>query len=274
MIGIYTIRNVSNGKVYVGSSKKMSKRWAEHRRALDKGIHHSLKLQRAWSRYGSEVFVFEVVEVVNNPGDLLCREQDWIDRFTSSGPSGYNVCGKAGSTIGRVCSAEARAKMSARKVGTKRSLAAREKQSKAMLGVRKSDEHKRNISAGQKGKSIPDATRRAVSAANSRRVHSESTREKLSLASKRAGAIARSKARLNDQILAEMNAKCEFDRHGKLASGVVAAFAAQHQMSKSRISVLLKRFRSEHDIAIPERKQIDVSRAVVDADTGEILEAA
>ena len=61
--GIYIIKNLANGKVYVGSSANISARWCKHRTALEAGTHHSVKLQRAWAKYGRDAFSFEVVAI-------------------------------------------------------------------------------------------------------------------------------------------------------------------------------------------------------------------
>ena len=45
MVGIYKITNIKNGKIYVGSSKDIEKRWKEHLYKLKYGVHHSVKLQ-------------------------------------------------------------------------------------------------------------------------------------------------------------------------------------------------------------------------------------
>ena len=56
--GIYQIRNIANGKVYVGSAAKFSRRFNDHKRKLNNGRHHSIKLQNAWNKNGAESFVF------------------------------------------------------------------------------------------------------------------------------------------------------------------------------------------------------------------------
>lgn len=62
MIGIYAIRNIKNDKRYIGQSIHVNKRFTEHRRELDKGIHFNSHLQSSWNLYGSDNFVFEVLQ--------------------------------------------------------------------------------------------------------------------------------------------------------------------------------------------------------------------
>lgn len=101
--GIYMIRNVIDGTVYVGSGKVIQNRWKSHRSLLRRGKHHSPKLQRAWNRDGEQAFAFSVLEVVELEADLMDKEQKWIDvlgAHTTRG--GYNCCPVAGRTLGYV----------------------------------------------------------------------------------------------------------------------------------------------------------------------------
>ena len=81
--GIYQIRNVINGKVYIGSTIRNFKvRWKEHRSELRSNRHHSRHLQNAWNKYGESNFSFEIVEYVTNnitERVLLNKEQSYFD---------------------------------------------------------------------------------------------------------------------------------------------------------------------------------------------------
>lgn len=116
--GIYSIRNMVTGKLYVGSSGDIEKRMSDHRVALNRGSHHSITLQRAWDKYGAEAFEFSIIAVVEI-GQLLVEEQRWIDHHGCVGRRGYNVAPTAGSPRGVKHSAEARDRMRAAKVGRK-----------------------------------------------------------------------------------------------------------------------------------------------------------
>lgn len=147
--GIYEIVNTRNGKRYVGSAKCLRVRFGKHRRSLSVGKHHSGYLQRAWDKYGVAAFEFHVL-MICAPDDLLDYEQRAINGLDPA----YNICRTAGSQLGRVPSAEARARMSiahldrkfspehcakiaASKLGKRRpmpSLTARENMAKAQFG--------------------------------------------------------------------------------------------------------------------------------------------
>lgn len=44
MIGVYLITNNINGKMYIGSSINIERRWKEHLRDLRNGNHHAIYL--------------------------------------------------------------------------------------------------------------------------------------------------------------------------------------------------------------------------------------
>jgi group I intron endonuclease len=76
--GIYQIQCRTTGKCYVGSSKQIYVRWSQHRSRLRRGKHTGVHLQRAWAKYGAEVFVFSVLEECGRD-ELEAREQHYID---------------------------------------------------------------------------------------------------------------------------------------------------------------------------------------------------
>lgn len=87
--GIYKIENKENGKVYVGSSKDINKRWYAHRTALMNKKHHNAKLQHAWNKSGGKIeleySILEECDILK----LFEREQHWMDHYDSY-VSGYN----------------------------------------------------------------------------------------------------------------------------------------------------------------------------------------
>jgi group I intron endonuclease len=114
LCGIYEIRNLNNGKVYIGSSCNIRRRIHKHRQELRHGKHHSQKLQRAWNKYGETAFDVSVLELVPDHSKLEVREQIWIDR-KGSVKQGYNVAPLAGgSCLGIKHTEEQRAKQSER----------------------------------------------------------------------------------------------------------------------------------------------------------------
>ena len=95
---IYAITNTLNGKRYVGSTKDFKRRIQQHLCLLRSNRHFNVHLQRAWNKYGEDVFRFDVVEMCVGK-NLFHREQLWIDHCGY-----YNVSPIAGAPIGRYAS--------------------------------------------------------------------------------------------------------------------------------------------------------------------------
>lgn len=163
-VGIYRIRNLINGKVYVGSSKGIEYRCYEHRKDLRKNQHQNQYLQNAWNKHGEPNFVFEVVELCDMTV-LLEREQWWINNTKcASRDLGYNLCevadkpwmtqevrDKISNTLkgnvpwnkGVPHTAEAKAKMRQKKLGIKGP-------AHSFYGKHHSEESKKKMSVSQK----------------------------------------------------------------------------------------------------------------------------
>lgn len=78
--GVYGIVHQRTGRVYVGSSCDVFRRWGVHVQALSRGTHHAPALSEVWLRDGPSAFTFVVFEQC--PKDVLAqREQEWIDTF-------------------------------------------------------------------------------------------------------------------------------------------------------------------------------------------------
>lgn len=61
--GIYRIEHKPSGRMYIGSSNNMGVRWRKHAAQLCRGKHHSAYLQNAWTKHGSQEFIFSPVLV-------------------------------------------------------------------------------------------------------------------------------------------------------------------------------------------------------------------
>ena len=86
--GIYKVTNKINGKVYIGQSVDIGKRWRQHMTAKDDIYFH-----KAIQKYGIENFEWEVIEQCKKK-DLDEREIYWIEYYDSYN-KGYN-CTKGG----------------------------------------------------------------------------------------------------------------------------------------------------------------------------------
>ena len=98
--GIYVIKNIINGKVYIGSAVHLTERLSNHFHQLKNNCHHSIHLQNAWNQKNS-YFVCGVIEFVNDKKLLTVTEQKYIDKYNSANDKfGYNICPIAGSNLG------------------------------------------------------------------------------------------------------------------------------------------------------------------------------
>jgi group I intron endonuclease len=94
--GIYQIINLTNGKVYIGSTCSLGDRKSRHLKELRNNTHHSIILQNAWNKHGEENFKFEILELVEDKSQLINREQFYFDTLIPT----YNICKIAGSCLG------------------------------------------------------------------------------------------------------------------------------------------------------------------------------
>jgi predicted GIY-YIG superfamily endonuclease len=95
-IGIYKIENLINGKIYIGQSIDIEKRWSVHKAELNRNYHCNNHLQNAWNKYGEENFEFVIIEECDN-SQLNEREIYWIDKYGSY-INGYNLTSGGGNT--------------------------------------------------------------------------------------------------------------------------------------------------------------------------------
>lgn len=96
--GVFQVKNTANGRVLLGSSLNLDGPLNGHRFMLTIGTHRNEALQRDWNTYGSEKFVFEVLEVVkvkddphfNVEDELTLLEEIWVEKLQPFGERGYN----------------------------------------------------------------------------------------------------------------------------------------------------------------------------------------
>lgn len=193
--GIYAITNKANGKIYVGSAVLLRRRFRKHVYELSKGTHHSVKLQRAWAKYGKDSFEFAVLEVVEAPVDLVAREQHWMGVLQAYGDRGYNMAPTAGSILGikrsqqtiekmrasgrrYVASPETREKLRLASTGKKASAQKLEK----MRRLVKSPETLEKLRIASSGRKMSPEAIQKWKIANAGKPKSEAAKEKMRLA--------------------------------------------------------------------------------------------
>lgn len=78
--GIYQIKNLINGKAYIGSSNHLYRRYSDHVRHLSRNEHTNPKLQSSWNKHGMDNFEFSILEFCSIDV-LVDREQWYIDNY-------------------------------------------------------------------------------------------------------------------------------------------------------------------------------------------------
>lgn len=243
--GIYEIRNTVNNNLYIGSASDIRKRWNSHKSYLNRNLHHSPHLQKAWNKYGKECFSFVVLEITNK--NLLSeREQFYMDLLRPV----YNVCKKAHSCLGLKPSDSARIKMhvaqlgNKKNLGKKRSQETKDKMSAAMTGKPKSPEHRIKLSLAKTGKKTGVSNRAFLG-----HKHTDATKEKMSTNSRGHKWTQESKERFSEKCKGRIITQ---ETREKIALSGIGRFFSQASRDKKSVSM---------KISWEKRKKIKESNA-------------
>ena len=91
MIGIYKIENLINGKIYVGQSNNIERRFSQHKSPYEQKRFSDKPLYKAFQKYGIENFSFSVIEECTIE-QLNEKEKLWISKLQSlTHQNGYNI---------------------------------------------------------------------------------------------------------------------------------------------------------------------------------------
>lgn len=118
--GIYRIVDTSTGHCYVGQSRGLKKRIAEHFRLLRRGIHPNRHLQEAYLRSGAESFSAEIEVYCEDPADMDVIEEAFLtgEAHFDSSPNLFNISSTARAPMdGRRHTTETRQQISESKRG-------------------------------------------------------------------------------------------------------------------------------------------------------------
>lgn len=97
MFIIYEITNTITGFRYIGCTNNLERRWKEHKRHLQQGIHHNTHLQRAWNKYREESFNWKIIlecpteEVMFLQEKRLIEEEDSLYNIAKGGLGGDKI---------------------------------------------------------------------------------------------------------------------------------------------------------------------------------------
>lgn len=225
--GIYQILCVPTGKVYIGSTKRLSKRWQEHRRLLRQRRHFNRHLQASWNKYGENAFTFSVLQECE-PSELIDFEQFWLDATSCyDSRRGFNARPVADRNTGITLSAERRAEISV----TSRAMwtpALRALMSEKHKGRPQSSEHKANKAASLRGKKRTGTAQENIVSANKGRTWTAEARAKMSVRYARTWVVTDPDA--NEMIIVNLHSFCR--EHGldvSHMSAVALGKARQHK---------------------------------------------
>ena len=96
--GVFQIKNIQNGKIFLGSSLNLEGPLNGHKFMLTINSHRNERMQKEWNEYGANAFVFEILEQVkvkddpnfNIDDELTLLEQIWVEKLQPFGERGYN----------------------------------------------------------------------------------------------------------------------------------------------------------------------------------------
>lgn len=109
---MYKITNLVNGKIYVGKTSDVNKRWAKHLKIAqtqEKKAYHYL--HKSINKYGADKFTVEILENELIETEALDREKFWIKELNCKDPNiGMNLTAGGEGTTGLKWSEESRNK--------------------------------------------------------------------------------------------------------------------------------------------------------------------
>ena len=98
-MGVFQVRNLANGKVFVGASPDLPAMLNRQRAQLQMGAHPNRPLQADWRAHGADAFAFEVLDTLtpsdeagyDPAADLRTLEAMWLATVAPFGERGYNA---------------------------------------------------------------------------------------------------------------------------------------------------------------------------------------
>lgn len=209
-VGIYSITNLKNNKVYIGSTKNFERRYYYHLNDLKNNRHFNIHLQRAYNIDLEKSFIYELIEKCDE-SELIKKEEYYIEKFNSCDEKfGYNINSKSDrppSWLGKKHSSETKEKIGEKSKGRVCSEYVKKISSETHKGKKISDENKlflKKLNSSEKnpmygktayeiwikkyGEKIADekleSWKNNISESNKGRIISDETREKISKSNK------------------------------------------------------------------------------------------
>lgn len=166
--GIYMIKNIVNGKVYIGQSVDIYTRWYNHKRDLSNSVHYNTHLQKSWNKYGESSFEFSIIKTCDQ-NDLDLLEVKYISLYNSCDSKfGYNM--SFGGAGGGIPNDKVRVKLSIANIG----------ENNPMFGKHHTTETKKKISEAKTGDKNAMYGKRGELSPNYGRKHTDEFRKRQS----------------------------------------------------------------------------------------------
>ncbi len=97
-MGIYQIKNLVNGKIFLGRSLNLHGKANSFKFQLRNGLHMNSELQKDYNQFGDKNFIFEVVDTLEPKEDLAYDysedlkvfEDMWMEKLQPYDENGYN----------------------------------------------------------------------------------------------------------------------------------------------------------------------------------------
>ena len=97
-MGIYQIKNDSNGKLFLGSSKNLPGKINSHKFQLKNGSHPNAEMQKEYNETGEIGFSFEILDRLKPNEDLKydyteelkTLEEMWMEKLQPFNEKGYH----------------------------------------------------------------------------------------------------------------------------------------------------------------------------------------
>ena len=99
-IGVFQIRNTVNNKIYIESSTHLIAIWNRHKFQLNSGLHPNKNLQKEWTEFGQEIFIYEILSEIKQDETKTIDhyrkeakqfEAIFIEDLQPFGDKGYNT---------------------------------------------------------------------------------------------------------------------------------------------------------------------------------------
>jgi nitrate/nitrite-specific signal transduction histidine kinase len=97
-MGIYQIKNLANGKIYIGRCTNLNGKINSEKFQLKYNMHMNKELQNDFNKMGEEKFSFEILDRLlpkekpdcDYGGDLQALEEMWLEKLRPFDNRGYH----------------------------------------------------------------------------------------------------------------------------------------------------------------------------------------